>query len=66
MDEEERIHNAKEALREIGYTLLKTQGDSPQFVIAHLGSETIVNDPANLEAVEELVYELKEEAWRRP
>lgn len=65
MKEEERVHKAKQELRTIGYTLLTTQHDKGRFVVAHLGSETVVNDPATLDELEALVLELKEEGWRR-
>jgi hypothetical protein len=65
MSDEERIHEAKLDLRKIGYTLLRTQDDDNRFVVAHLGSETVVNDPTTLDGLAKLVQELKEEAWRR-
>ena len=65
MNEEERIHDAKQELRKIGYTLLTTHDDKSRFVVAHLGSETVVNDPTTLDGLEKLVLELKEAGWRR-
>jgi hypothetical protein len=65
MNVEERIHEAKLELRKIGYTLLTVHDDKSRFVVAHLGTETVVNDPTTLEGLEELVLELKEEGWRR-
>ena len=65
MNEEERIREARQELRQIGYTLLTTRHDKALFVVAHLGSETVVNDPTTLDGLEALVLELKEEGWRR-
>lgn len=65
MNDQERIHEAERKLREIGYTLLRTRDENCRFVVAHLPTETVVNDPTTLEGLEQLVLELKEEGWRR-
>jgi hypothetical protein len=64
MTDEERIHKAKQQLRKVGYTLLTTP-DKSRFVVAHLGSESVVNDATTLDGLEEVVLEVEGEAWRK-
>jgi hypothetical protein len=64
VNDEERIHKAKQQLRKVGYTLLSTP-DKSRFVVAHLGSETVVNVATTLDELEKMVLAIEGEAWRR-